>query len=151
MTQEEKDLVVKDLCGRLPYGVMLKHISTEKPFKLFSIKRDEYASYKKDGVELAVNGIYYDWYVNDIYHNIELYIKPYLRPLSSMTESERKEFDDLSKFDEDVWMGNHKVGFPKNVRIMSKCVDWLNKKMFDYCGLILKGLALEAPEGMYNN
>lgn len=57
MTQEEKDLVVKDLCGRLPYGVMLKHISTEKPFKLFSIKRDEYASYKKDGVELTVNGI----------------------------------------------------------------------------------------------
>ncbi len=151
MTQEEKELLIKDLCGRLPYGVMLKHISTEKPFKLFSIKRDEYVSYKKDGVELAVNGVYYDWCVNDIYHNIELYIKPYLRPLSSMTESERKEFDDLSKFDEDVWMGNHKVGFPKNVRIMSKCVDWLDKKMFDHRGLIPKGLALEAPEGMYNN
>ena len=95
MTQEQKELLLKDLCARLPYGVMLKHISTEKPFKLFSIKRDEYASYKKDGVELAVNGIYYDWYVNDTYHDMELYIKPYLFPLSSMTKEQRCELHDL--------------------------------------------------------
>ena len=140
MTQEDKDLVVKDLCGRLPYGVMLKHISTEKPFKLFSIKRDEYASYKKDGVELAVNGIYYDWYVNDIYHDIELYIKPYLRPLSSMTDEEREEYS--------LFIGE-KNGYSYFIDPISQ-MDWLNKNMFDYRGLIEKGLALEAPEGMYN-
>ena len=134
MTQEEQDTLITDLCGRLPYGVMLKHISTEKPFKLFSIKRDEYASYKKDGVELAVNGIYYDWYVNDIYHDIELYIKPYLRPLSSMTEEERQEYG-LILCDE----------------LSINQFDWLNRKMFDYRGLIPKGLALEAKEGVYNN
>ena len=137
MTKEEKDLVVKDLCGRLPYGVMLKHISTEKPFKLFSIKRDEYASYKKDGVELAVNGIYYDWYVNDIYHDIELYIKPYLRPLSSMTDEEREEYN------------QEMYGVAFFTDPISQ-MDWLNKNMFDYRGLISKGLALEAKEGMYN-
>lgn len=141
MTQEEKDLVVKDLCGRLPYGVMLKHISTEKPFKLFSIKRDEYASYKKDGVELAVNGIYYDWYVNDIYHDIELYIKPYLRPLSSMTDEEHEEY---RKYAKEV------NGFTYNINC-SDLIDWFNRKMFDYHGLIPKGLALEATKGMYNN
>ena len=91
MTQEQKDLLIKDLCARLPYGVMLKHISIEKPFKLFLIKRDEYASYIKEGVDLAANGIYYDWYVNDIYHDIELYIKPYLFPLSSMSEDIKNE------------------------------------------------------------
>lgn len=148
MTQEEKDLVVKDLCGRLPYGVMLKHISTEKPFKLFSIKRDEYASYKKDGVELAVNGIYYDWYVNDIYHDIELYIKPYLRPLSSMTEEEKKEYGKVCELDTEI-LANHPMnGEPFPALYNSQ--DWLNKNMFDYQRLIPKGLALEAPEGMYD-
>ena len=52
MTQEDKNLLLQDLCARLPYGVMLKHISTEKPFKLFSIKSDEYVSYKENGVDL---------------------------------------------------------------------------------------------------
>jgi hypothetical protein len=132
MTQEEKELLIKDLCGRLPYGLIIKC-------------NDGFRQSKEKLVSIDVGNelINYDWLLTDI--------KPYLRSLSSMTESERKEFDNLSKFDEDVWMGNHKVGFPKNVRIMSKCVDWLNKNMFDYRGLIPKGLANEAPEGMYNN
>jgi len=130
MIQEEKDLLLQDLCARLPYGVMLKHISTEKPFKLFSIKRDEYVSYKKDSVELAVNGIYYDWYVNDTYHDIELYIKPYLRPMSSMTE---EEYNFIYNGHNSFWV----------------IEDYCNKHHLDYRGLIPKGLAIEAPEGMY--
>ena len=131
MTPEE-ELVITDLCGRQLYGLIIKC-------------NDGFRQSKEKLVSIDIgNGlINYDWRLTDI--------KPYLRPLSSMTKSERKEFDDLSKFDEDVWMGNHKVGFPKNVRIMSKCVDWLDKKMFDHRGLIPKGLALEAPEDMYNN
>ena len=143
MTQEEKDLVVKDLCGRLPYGVMLKHISAEKPFKLFSIKRDEYASYKKDGVELAVNGIYYDWYVNDIYHDIELYIKPYLRPMNSMTEEEQKEYHKTFRVEADTHGFTYIESF--------ESFDWLTAHHFDFRDLISKGLALEASQGMYNN
>lgn len=129
MTQEDKNLLLQDLCGRLPYGVKVT-------FAGYSGRDD---------------CILNSQHLNSTYAIEYLRLKPYLRPLSSMTEDERKEFDDLSKFDEDVWMGNHKVGFPKNVRIMSKCVDWLNKNMFDYRGLIPKGLANEAPEGMYNN
>jgi hypothetical protein len=137
MTQDEKDILLKDLCARLPYGVMLKHISTEKPFKLFSIKRDEYASYKKDGVELAVNGIYYDWYVNDTYHDIELYIKPYLFPLSSMTEEQRKEYNSLRS------IGVDECG---DITCFDtfESVDWCNKNHFDYRGLIPMGLAEDA-------
>ena len=134
MTQEDKEVVIKDMSARLPYGVMCE--INNRCVKVEEINPIE-------GV------ITYDGWLSCCIDEDED-IKPYLRSLSSMTESERKEFDDLSKFDEDVWMGNHKVGFPKNVRIMSKCVDWLNRKMFDHRGLIPKGLANEAPEGMYN-
>lgn len=129
MTQEEIELLFQDLCARLPYEVKVT-------FRGYSGRED-----------CTLNS----QHLNSTYSIEYLGLKPYLRSLSSMTESERKEFDNLSKFDEDVWMGNHKVGFPKNVRIMNKCVDWLNKNMFDYRGLIPKGLANEAPEGMYNN
>lgn len=128
MTQKEIELLFQDLCARLPYGVKVT-------FRGYSGRED-----------CTLNS----QHLNSTYSIEYLGLKPYLRSLSSMTESERKEFDNLSKFDEDVWMGNHKVGFPKNVRIMSKCVDWLNKNMFDYRGLIPKGLANEAPEEMYN-
>ena len=133
MTQEEKQLVIEDLSGRLPYGVRCSY-----PYGVDTLQ----------SIDLEDVSFTFDCPSDDNYYEIDG-IRPYLRPMSSMTESERKEFDDLSKFDEDVWMGNHKVGFPKNVRIMSKCVDWLNKKMFDFRGLIPKGLALEASEGMY--
>ena len=123
MTKEDKELLLKDLCGRLPYGIKVtwdgKHPLTVTPHIYCAIANED---------------------------NINNLPKLLLRPLSSMTESERKEFDNLSKFDEDVWMGNHKVGFPKNVRIMSKCVDWLNKNMFDFRGLIPKNLAIEVTK-----
>ena len=134
MTQEEKELLIKDLCARLPYSGVQIHISYEDGFKYDkTLTYDDVKNYSQLPACSTTM------------------VKPYLRPLSSMTKSERKEFDDLSKFDEDVWMGNHKVGFPKQARIMSKCVDWLDRKMFDHRGLIPKGLALEAKEGMYNN
>lgn len=85
--------------------------------------------------------VYYDWYVNDIYHDIELYIKPYLRPLSSMTDEEHEEY---RKHVKEV------NGFTYDINC-SDLVDWFNRKMFDYRGLIPKGLAIEAPEGMYES
>ena len=144
MDEKEYDLLMKDLCGRLPYGVKAnvsgwdeeKQEEVSIPLRVYSIDTDGYLRFENN-----------DYGVN--YYGIE-HCALFLRPMSSMTESERKEFDDLSKFDEDAWMGNHKVGFPKQARIMSKCVDWLNRKMFDHRGLIPKGLANEAPEGMYN-
>lgn len=117
MTPEDKQLLLIDLCARLPYGVKANNRDGKK---IITITLIGIANFMSGAIDI---------------------IKPYLRPMSSMTESERKEFDDFCVIDEDVWMGNHKVGFPKQGRIMSKCVDWLNKNMFDYRGLILKGLA----------
>jgi hypothetical protein len=75
--------------------------------------------------------------------------KPYLRPMSSMTEEEKKEFESfgwmVNEFDDNYpWVH---IGQIENVLLG---LDWLNKHHFDYRGLIERGLALEAPEGMYN-
>ena len=125
MTQEDKELLLKDLCGRLLCGVMVHlRYNTEEPC---------YG-------ELTPKDI--QWFIDSKIENI----KPYLRPMSSMTEEEDKEaktngciiYHDTS---------------PKNRGLMiiasPKGIDWLNKHHFDYRGLIEKGLALEALEDMY--
>jgi hypothetical protein len=108
----DKQLSFKDLCARLPYKTMVK-CNTDG--------RHEFDE------ELSVMHImnFYQWE-----------IKPYLRPMSSMTEEEKKELWELLK----------KLGMASDI----KRLDWLNAHHFDYRGLIEKGLALEAPKGMYN-
>jgi hypothetical protein len=78
-----------------------------------------------------------------------IYIKPYLRSMSSMTEDEKKEYrkTQITKWIKSVDCTNG--GYYVH-RDTLKTFDWLNKHHFDYRGLIEKGLALEAPEGMYN-
>ena len=127
MTQEEKNLLLKDLCARLPYKV-----------KVCLYKKETCILTGIDGHEVYLN-------VDSDSFRIES-IKPYLRPMSSMTEEEDKEaktngciiYHDTS---------------PKNRGLMviapPKGIDWLNAHHFDYRGLIEKGLALEALEDMY--
>lgn len=106
---EEKELLLKDLCARLLYEVKVNYYGT-----ILTLDRELPSD---DELE---NGV-----------------KPYLRPMSSMTEEEEKEFEEIKlsyHFDEDSYI----------------LFDWLNKHHFDYRGLIPKGLALEALEGMYN-
>jgi hypothetical protein len=69
-------------------------------------------------------------------------VKPYLRPMSSMTEEERDEFVKLHI--DDRLEGKIEL-------CDASCVDFYNSHHLDYRGLIEKGLALEAPEGMYNH
>ena len=104
MTQEEKQLLLKDLCARLPYKVVVT-----------------------DGVE--------DYLLTSpfLYRYIEMGCRPYLRPMSSMTEEEKTEYFDMHVTGIDSWY----------------IVDWLNKRYLDYHYFISKGLALEAPEDMY--
>ena len=124
MTQEEKQLLLKDLCAGLPYGVIAKENDgvNENDNKLLDI----------DMFDRCIN---YDYTIDDI--------KPYLRPMSSMTEGEILEFIQIG----DSFL---RIGEKKLICILSlKQMDWLNAHHFDYRGLIEKGLALEAPEGMY--
>ena len=124
MTEEQKQLVLKTLCEGLPYGLLCDRLG--QPRKLLSVSQ-----YKEYCVELD-NGEY----IPNEYEIDE--IKPYLRPLPSMTEEERIEYNIIkcSICSEEVY---DYVGF----------VDWLNAHHFDCLNLIEAGLALEAPEGMY--
>ena len=131
MTQEEKQLLFKDLSARLPYGVMAHASEINKN----GIITDVNISYNM--VNLTVDN------VNGKYELVPLFdIKPYLRPLSSMTEEELKEYSETRDWryvDDD-----HYEHFDT-----LETFDWLNAHHFDYRGLIEKRLALEAPEGMY--
>lgn len=118
MTQEEKQLLLKDLCGRLPYRPLVQ---------------DEDA-----GVCLLQT-----YMVNDLmFKNPSLSIKPYLRPMSSMTEEEKEEFCYL----QDMVIYNTKGPVTADVNTY---VDWLLLHHFDFRGLNKMGLALEAPKEMY--
>ena len=121
MTQEDKELLLKDLCARLPYGVIVL---------------DEPAGYFGKLLRIDFDSFYYDGEEDEEWQTI-WNVKPYLRPMSSMTEEERKYYNYLSRLIQDGEAWEHEV------------VDWLNKHHFDYRGLIEKGLALEAKEGMY--
>ena len=131
MTQEDKELLLKDLCARLPYGVTCQ-IEDEIRF-------------------IGEKSPYYDYILSerhiDLFRNHkDFYIKPYLRPMSSMTEEERNEY--FSFRNQEL----QRVAFAEVGReeAISEVIDWLNAHHFDYRGLIEKGLALEAPEDMYN-
>ena len=136
MTQEEKELLLKDLCARLPYGVKIACGQYDKnPRNVNSISIVDIGTFLNGYFN---KGIHFDF--ND---NKELWPKPYLRPMSSMTEEEEKEFCKIEE----------RLNFPcKHIKLTFSVdeFDWLNAHHFDYRGLIEKGLALEAPEGMYN-
>ena len=132
MEKEDKELLLKDLCARLSYGVILDNPNPcgEHWDELISI------DVSNGTVTLLYDGRTY---------KVEK-IKPYLRPMSSMTEEEKKEFESLG-WRVDELDGN--VPWNHNVYNVFEGVDWLNSHHFDYRGLIPIGLALEAKEGMY--
>jgi hypothetical protein len=143
MTKEDKDLLVKDLCGRLPYGV--KVVCVLDPdlgccdLEMVDIKEDE--------VYISTHNPEY----TNMYEPIEN-IRPYLFPLSSMTEEQRKAFVEYAGYAErNEDYGRHKetyyfdtVGYEDNFYPNHAAIDWLNKNNFDYRGLIPKGIALDA-------
>ena len=133
MTQEDKQLLLRDLSARLPYGVKCYPVIT-------------------NGEPNTIGGyceILEDFYIREVggWFNISM-IKPYLRPMSSMTEKEWEEYERTfdSVYDVDDY-GEYDDSWHEEFSIHS--LDWLNAHHFDYRGLIEKGLALEAPEGMY--
>ena len=121
MTQENKELLFKDLCARLPYGVKFLRES-------WNFEWDQELS-----VIEVLEDIDKDGYIN----NTKVYriedIKPYLFPLSSMTEEQKQEYQYLTE----RWMydSSYSIG---------DSIDWLNAHHFDYRCLIEKGLAIDA-------
>lgn len=135
MKQEDKELLLQDLCGRIPYGVKCE------VYDRIGIL-DEISSYGA-----AVN---YD-NGEDTTCRIEC-VNPYLFPLSSMTEEQKKELD--KKFNVIAIYGNnilihyHSQGYwdtdlEVDFQDWLWLINWLNKNHFDYRGLIKKGLAID--------
>ena len=137
MTQEDKELLFKDLCSRLPYRIRVK-------------------VWLKDGTTeegaLDLEHNYGDVLKDAFYYNEIVKIKPYLFPMSSMTDEQCYKFycgfveneidyNDFKKyyFDSCSW--------DKVLTLISDCsdiIDWFNENHFDYRGLIEKGLAIDA-------
>lgn len=97
MTQDDKNLLLQDLCGRLPYGVIV-HFEGWNPEKLTQIDLRELVFNDMGGIP-----------------------KPCLRPMSSMTDEEEDEYEIIIRSS------------------LTTHIDWLNKNMFDYRGLIKRG------------
>ena len=134
MTQEQKDLLLKDLCARLPYGVKLHCISNVMtcigPYTLDTIVLDRFCNENTKYVPFDE-------------------VKPYLFLLSSMTEQQKKELKNLGwNFDNfEIHNVSECLGTYREFVAHSDCfilIDWLNKNHFDYRGLIKKGLAIDA-------
>ena len=140
-TQADKELLLKDISGRLPYGVIgqceidasydteFETIPQTHKFKAVAYGFNEDSLFicpmieNQDELEIAneeiVNGVYI------------LDFKPYLFPLSSMTEKQKDEYQYITE----RWMNDPAYS-------ISDSIDWLNKNNFDYRGLIEKGLAI---------
>lgn len=137
MTQEDRELLLKDLSGRLPYGV-----------KVLDNSHKNYGVSKL--INIGIDGsMLIDNEANDTqYYPIIAETKPYLRPMSSMTEEEINEFEATGWRVDDL-DNNHPWAFDGIIENVLLGINWLNKHHFDYQGLIEKGLALRAPKGMY--
>jgi len=145
MTQKDKELLLKDLCARLPYKVKCNALLKQIDGSLKSV----FGSFKGyDGFATVGNNLV----------DIET-VRPYLRPMSSMTDEERDELWHLSEeyfgkaidkqIEESLSSSDRNESEILEYIASSVIVDWLNVHHFDHRGLIEKDLALEAPEGMY--
>ncbi len=133
MTQEDKELLLQDLCARLPYNpwVLVEFEGSNQEWKT-TLQQEYCVGY----ISGKITKLY----------SREITVKPYLRPLTSMSEDEEIEFC-MTVFDTVL-----RITEKKHTCLVSfEQINWLNAHHFDYRGLIEKGLALEALEGMYND
>lgn len=137
MKQEDKELLLRDLCARLPYKVIVEFISYEGDTSPWFGK-------------LSCKDL--DCFIHDVEY---IEIKPYLRPLSSMSVEHRCKVQNLLPDNCEISFKNQKITFYgecNNIQLeqLEKVFNFFNLFHFDYRGLIEKGLALEAPKEMYN-
>ena len=131
MTRNEKDILLKDLSARLPYGVKGRVSSRD-----CNNRECEFVA--------TIGGKLYDrfavaqelWFDN-------VTIKPYLFPFSGMTEEQKKELDDITNLDIEIAISHIKNDTPNYVTSLNR-LNWLLKNHFDIYDLIPIGLAEDA-------
>lgn len=119
MTTEEKELLIKDICAKLPYGLKV-HAEASDMY----IEKAEGISLDKGLLRVSHNNIFSSIIIE--------HCKPYLRPMSTMTNREKAEYTSLRS----------KGGYDWDEYEADKLITWLDKNMFDHRGLIKKDLAL---------
>jgi hypothetical protein len=175
MTQEDKELLLRDLSARLTYGVIVDYKEDEYDFHHWKISTLHAPAYSQSGslINTGSDGwIEYEEYkgcgmsTGSRPLHIEITL-PFLRPMSSMTKEEKKEFSKLlvKRYCEEDWEGHISTSYcieidnvytddEDGIKYPSAfsidAIDWLNAHHFDYRGLIEKGLALIVPADMYN-
>jgi hypothetical protein len=132
MTQEERELLLRELGTRIGTDTKL---SIDRMNGLYSL-------HLIGETTITVKHIN----SSKLYYFPIEEVKPFLRPLSNMTDEEREEFRARGGVMSYSPQHNHWA----LCAFSATAYDWLNENYFDYRGLIQKGLALEAPEGMYS-
>lgn len=131
MTQEDKELLLKDLCARLPYGVVcrVKYILNNETTYGEDVEKECTDIVKR--INFDNYTVYTEWlgYESDIED-----IKPYLRPMSSMTEEEIYSIDRIYTHLDENCLSDREFA--------TDLIDYYNLNHFDYRGLIEKGLAI---------
>lgn len=145
MTQKDRELLLRDLCPRLPYNIICQ------------VEFKENGKYNSKVMLLSgifTDEAYFTTKGGSIYSNE---YKPYLFPLSSMTDEQKREF--YKFFDEGItesanetrqWLRTKRADETMRpitiayVMVHKLVIEWLNKNHFNYRGLIEKGLAIDA-------
>lgn len=141
MKQEDKDLLLKDLCSRLSYGVKC-NVGEETPYTLSGIETDDVNGHLFDFVEKK-NGLNMQVYLSEV--------KPYLFPLNNLTEEQRNDISKLLIDTRDEFSPYGKINmegcdnlFISTVKQADALIKYCITHHFDINGLIDKGLALDA-------
>lgn len=133
MTEQEKKLLIRDCCARLPYGLKLNFYARATNENVVCTLLGIEPESERPIIAKTDQGSF--TFTQD-------HVKPYLRPMDSMTDDERDEYNGQHHFTASgkwlVWEDE-----------VDARVDFLDLHFLDHRGLIGKGLALEAPEGMY--
>ena len=150
MTQEQKDLLIADLCGRLPYGVKILHETWNYEWDQELSTLEKVTGIDERFIYTKVINDKGEEYTSDK-HTISLFDdKPYLFPLSSMTDEQEEEFNNLFyRCNESAFIFNERFSYDRcSIKDIGfyPCYlqDWLIKNHFDYRGLIPMGLAIDA-------
>ena len=148
MTEQDKQLLLKDLCSRLPYGVIC-HYNCVIPIERRELHKANYKDALK-GIIPTLDGHIGFMVGFDRVNALEGDIKPYLRPMSSMTEEEKEYIKNRWCYNDWDINGPSSLWREKiDVEDAEGIIDYFNEHRLDFRGLIEKGLAIEAPEGMY--
>lgn len=141
MNQEEKKLLLIDLCARLPYDNTYVQYTGNVPEGLGAVKLNH------EIIKI----------IETLPEELNITIKPYLRPMSSMTEEEKIKYQQLKNQlvcqintvkNDNLWKQNYIVDLDED---SINIVDWLNSHHFDYRGLIEKGLAIDSTNKYYTS